>query len=93
MASVKVIIPAVMASATMGDRELNIDGSNVSDVGNALSDRYGEPFQRRVLDAGGKLRSVLNFYVNGKNIKFLNNLDTELSNGDEVMFLPAVSGG
>ncbi len=89
----KVVIPAVMASATGGDRAIDITGETVEQVVSALSTKYGEPFQRRVLDAEGKPRSVLNLYVNGKNVKFLSNLQTQLGDGDELMLLPAVSGG
>ncbi|MCR3923092.1 MAG: MoaD/ThiS family protein [Firmicutes bacterium] len=31
--------------------------------------------------------------LNGRNITFLQNLDTELHDGDELFFLPMVSGG
>jgi len=93
LSNVKVIIPAVMASATKGDRAIDITGVTVAEVVSALSARYGEPFKRRVLDTEGKPRHVLNLYVNGKNVKFLNNLETVLVEGDELMLLPAVSGG
>ncbi len=93
MSNVKVVIPAVMASATRGDRVIDISGTTVAEVVSALSARYGEPFQRRVLDAEGKPRRVLNLYVNGKNVKFLSDLETQLGDGDELMLLPALSGG
>lgn len=93
MVEVKVVVPAVLASSTNGERNINIGGATVSEVIAALAKKFGDAFQRRVMGFDGKPRSVLNLYVNGKNIRFLNGLDTQLKDGDEVMLLPAVSGG
>jgi adenylyltransferase/sulfurtransferase len=93
MAAVKVVVPAVLASSTKGEKEISISGSTISEIIASLAEKYGDAFERRVLDADGKPRSVLNLYVNGKNIRFLSGLDTQLKDGDEVMLLPAVSGG
>ena len=93
MAAIKVVVPAVLASSTKGEREVRVAGQTVSEIIAELAKKYGETFERRVLDLNGKPRSVLNFYVNGKNIRFLSGLETQLRDGDEVMLLPAVSGG
>lgn len=93
MAAVKVVVPAVLASSTKGEKEVSIAGTTIAEVIAELAKKYGETFERRVLDFNGKPRSVLNLYVNGKNIRFLNGLETQLKDGDEVMLLPAVSGG
>ena len=93
MAAVKVVVPAVLASSTKGEKEIDVSGSTISEIIAFLAKKYGDSFERRVLDADGKPRSVLNLYVNGKNIRFLSGLDTQLKDGDEVMLLPAVSGG
>lgn len=93
MAAVKVVVPAVLASCTKGEKEIDVSGSTVSEIIVSLARQYGDSFERRVLDASGKPRSVLNLYVNGKNVRFLDGLDTQLRDGDEVMLLPAVSGG
>jgi adenylyltransferase/sulfurtransferase len=53
----------------------------------------GDDFKRRVLESDGKPRSLINIYINGKNAKFSNGMDTELHDGDDVYILPAVAGG
>jgi adenylyltransferase/sulfurtransferase len=45
------------------------------------------------LESDGKPRSLINIYINGKNAKFSNGMDTELHDGDDVYILPAVAGG
>ncbi|MEE9586189.1 MAG: MoaD family protein [Nitrososphaerales archaeon] len=93
MARIKFTVPGVLTNATGGSRQIEIGASTVREAVSVLVSKYGEEFERRVLDPTGQPKRLLNFYVNGKNIRFLSNLDTELSDGDEVMLLPAVGGG
>ncbi len=53
----------------------------------------GDDFKRRVLEGDGTPRSLINVYINGKNAKFSNGMETTLNDGDEVYILPAVAGG
>ena len=48
---------------------------------------------RNVCDETGTLRGHLNVFVNSDNVRDLDGVDTALSPGDVVTFLPAVSGG
>ena len=93
MVRIKFTVPGVLASITGGNREIEMDALTVSDAVLRLVSKYGEEFERRVLEPTGEPRRVLNFYVNGKNIRFLSNLETKLNDGDVVMLLPAVGGG
>ena len=53
----------------------------------------GDEFQRRVLNPDGTPRSLINIYINGKNMRFGSGMQTPLKDGDEVYILPAVAGG
>ena len=90
---VKVLIPAVMATSTNGERELDIEGNTVIEVIDELSEKYGDGFKNKVIDNDGKLIPIIHVYVNDENIKFLQDLETILKDKDEILFLPAVSGG
>ncbi len=39
------------------------------------------------------LRRFVNVYVAGEDIRFLDGLDTQVSDGSEITILPAVAGG
>ena len=93
MTEVKVLIPAVMSSSTNGEREVEIEGSTVIEVIDELAKKYGDGFENKVIDNNGKLKPIINVYVNDENIKFLEDLQTILKDKDEILFLPAVSGG
>ncbi|HZU61974.1 MAG TPA: ubiquitin-like small modifier protein 1 [Solirubrobacteraceae bacterium] len=89
--SVTVKIPTQLREATEGDATVEVDGSTVGEVLDALYDRYGE-LRSRIAEDGG-LRRFVNVYVGGEDIRFLDGLDTGVSEGDEVTILPAVAGG
>ncbi len=58
----------------------------------ALYAEHGE-LRERISDADGGLRRFVNVYLRGEDIRFLDGLDTEVGEGDEVTILPAVAGG
>ncbi len=84
-------IPTQLRTATGGEATAVVDGATVGEVLDALYDRYGE-LRSRIAEDGG-LRRFVNVYVGGEDIRFLDGLETEISDGDEVTILPAVAGG
>lgn len=64
-------------------------------VGRLLEALGGEHpgVRQRVVDELGVLRPHVNVFVNGESVRYLRGLETPLRDGDEVMILPAVSGG
>ena len=89
--AVTVKIPTQLRGATDGEATADVDGSTVGEVLDALYDRFGE-LRERIAEDGG-LRRFVNVYVGGEDIRFLDGLDTSVSDGDEVTILPAVAGG
>jgi molybdopterin synthase subunit MoaD len=47
----------------------------------------------RLCDESGEVRRFVNIFVNDEDIRFLQGLDTELKEGDEVSIIPAIAGG
>ena len=90
--AVTVKIPTQLRSVTGGDAEADVDGvSTVGEVLDGLYERY-EGLRDRIAE-DGDLRRFVNVYVGGEDIRFLDGLDTEVEDGDEVTILPAVAGG
>ncbi|MEM3113562.1 MAG: ubiquitin-like small modifier protein 1 [Nitrososphaerota archaeon] len=69
------------------------DHATVKDLLDALSRRFGERFNREVLETDGTLKKTVKVFVNGRDIEFINGLSTELDEGDEVVLIPPVAGG
>ncbi len=89
--AVTVKIPTQLRAAAGGEATAEVDGSTVGEVLDSLYERYGE-LRDRIAEDGG-LRRFVNVYVGGEDIRFLDGLDTSVSDGDEVTILPAVAGG
>src|SRR3984957_18544177 len=89
--SVSVKIPTQLREATGGEALATVDGATVGEVLDSLYERYGE-LRNRIAEDGG-LRRFVNVYVGEEDIRFLDYLDTAVSDGDVVTILPAVAGG
>lgn len=89
--SIVVKIPTQLRSATGGASTATVEGSTVGEVLDALYAEFGE-LRERIADDNG-LRRFVNVYIGGEDIRFLDGLDTPVSDGDEVTILPAVAGG
>jgi sulfur-carrier protein len=89
--AVSVKIPTQLRSATDGEATAKVDGATVGEVLDSLYDRFDE-LRSRIAEDGG-LRRFVNVYVGGEDIRFLDGLDTAVTDGDEVTILPAVAGG
>jgi len=80
-------------SRIVGEKQITVEIGSLGEVLDALASGHGEEFRDRLFDGGGKPRRFINIYVNGRDYRFLDKLDTVLQDGDVVALLPAVSGG
>ena len=92
MANIIFTIPSVLNQGG-GEKKTEITVTSLDDAFLKISQTMGDDFKRRVLNDDGTPRSLINVYINGKNSKFSNGMNTELKDGDEVYILPAVAGG
>lgn len=92
MANIKFTIPSVLNKGG-GEKKVEISATTLSEAFDKISKNMGDEFQRRVLNADGSPRSLINIYINGKNMRFSGGMQTTLKDGDEVYILPAVAGG
>jgi adenylyltransferase/sulfurtransferase len=92
MANIVFTIPSVL-NQSGGEKKTDISADSLADAFAKISEIMGDDFRRRVLEGDGTPRSLINIYINGKNAKFSNGMETTLNDGDEVYILPAVAGG
>jgi sulfur-carrier protein len=90
--TVTVKLPTQLRAAAGNETEAQVDGTTVGEALEALYGRHGE-LRARIADDGGGLRRFVNVYLGGEDIRFLEGLDTPVSDGDELTILPAVAGG
>ena len=92
MTNITFTIPSVLNSGG-GEKKIDVSSDSLQDAFAKVSEIMGDDFKRRVLEGDGTPRSLINIYINGKNAKFSDGMETVLKNGDDVYILPAVAGG
>lgn len=90
--SVNVRIPTPLRKFTGGAEVVAADGSTVGDVLAHLSEAH-PGLGKRLYDDDGNVRRFVNIFANDEDIRFLDELDTEVEEGDEVSLVPAIAGG
>jgi adenylyltransferase/sulfurtransferase len=92
MAKVEFVVPSVLNKGE-GEKKVSVDAGTLNDALNNVTSILGEDFSRRIMDVNGKPRSLINIYINGKNMRFTGGMETALKDGDQIIILPAVAGG
>ncbi len=90
--AVKVLIPTPLQKFTKNQATIECSGTNIDELIDSLETNC-PGIKARICDETGKPRRFLNLYVNSEDIRFLDNTDTTLADGDEVSIVPAVAGG
>ena len=89
---VRVKLPTQLRDAAGNRTEAQVDGATVGEALSSLYDQHGE-LRQRIADDSGRPRRFVNVYLGGEDIRFLEGLETPVSDGDELTILPAVAGG
>lgn len=90
--TVCVRIPTQLRELSGGASELKVEGGTVAEVLAGLEQLH-PGFAERLHDGDGSLRRFVNVFVADEDIRFLQGLDTPVSDGDTVSIVPAVAGG
>jgi molybdopterin synthase sulfur carrier subunit len=90
--AVKVRIPTPLRTLTNGVDIAEVAGASVGEVLNGLSATF-DGMDKRLFKQPGELNRFVNIYVNDEDIRFLDNLNTPIKDGDDVSIVPAIAGG
>jgi molybdopterin converting factor small subunit len=87
----QVRIPPVLREEVGGERNLDATGDTVGEV---LSDVFLRfPSLRDRVTVDGLLSPFVNVYVNGRDVRYGDGLETAVGPTDQVILLPAMAGG
>lgn len=87
-----VLIPTPLRKLTNDLDLVQATGSNVGELLDNL-DRAFPGLKERVCDEQGNVRRFVNVFVNGEDIRFLEEKATPVKEADEVSIVPAIAGG
>jgi sulfur-carrier protein len=89
--AIRVQIPTPMRQHTGGQATVEVGGGTVQAVLKDLEAKC-PGIGARLFD-GAQVRRFINVYLNDEDIRYLQNLDTPVKDGDELAIIPAVAGG
>lgn len=90
--SVKVRIPTQLRAVTGGAGEVDVDGSTVGEVLKGLDAQF-PGLGERIFDDAGALRRFVNVFLAEEDVRFLDGLNTAVTDGQTLSIVPAVAGG
>jgi molybdopterin converting factor small subunit len=82
-----VLLPSLLAAEAGGRNRFELDAATVGDVLQAL------PVANLVFDERGRLRTLVNVYVDGVDARDRDGLETALAGSEEIRLVAAIAGG
>ncbi len=87
-----VLIPTPLRKLTNDLEEVSAAGGNIGELLDNL-DKAFPGLKDRVCDEAGAIRRFVNIYVNGEDVRFLDEQATVVNENDEISIVPAIAGG
>ncbi len=88
---VRVAIPPQLRQQADGQTAVELSGATVGAVLTELVTKF-PALSPRIMD-GTQVRRFINVYLNREDIRYLDNLNTPVKDGDALDIIPAVAGG
>ena len=88
----KVRIPTPLRKLTNNEELIEVTAGTIGAAIVELQTRF-PGIKERLVDDNGEVRRFVNVYVNEEDIRFLQNQQTVLKDGDEISIIPAIAGG
>ena len=87
-----VRIPVQLRTLTGGQEVITGTGGSVLEIIEDI-DRQYPGLKDRICESEGKVRRFVNIFLNEEDIRFLENLQTAVTEKDELSIIPAIAGG
>jgi molybdopterin synthase sulfur carrier subunit len=88
----RVTIPTPLRRFTADDAHIEVQAETITGVLDEMDKKY-PGFKNRLCEENGQLRRFFNIYIDGEDVRFMNDLETRVPEGAEVSIIPAISGG
>jgi len=87
-----VRIPPVLRAQAGNQKKVEVSGATVGETLNSLIGDF-PGLKEQIFTEDGGLNRFVNVYVNGRDVRYEQELDTPVGATDEVILLPAMAGG
>jgi sulfur-carrier protein len=89
---VQIRIPTILRPDAGGLATVEANGTTLGELFDDLISRF-PTLKDKVITEDGQLHRFVNVYVNDDDVRYLDKLDTLVTEADTVSILPAVAGG
>lgn len=89
---VEVRLPTILRQHAGGQASVSANGSTLGEVFDDLVRQFPN-LAGQVVTEDGMLHKFVNVYRNDDDVRYLDKLDTKVSDDDVISILPAVAGG
>ncbi|MDQ3980904.1 MAG: MoaD/ThiS family protein [Actinomycetota bacterium] len=89
---VEIRLPTVLRENAGGQASIKANGTTIAEVFEDAVRQFPR-LEGQLVTMDGKLHRFVNVYRNDEDIRFLEHLDTVVSDDDVISILPAVAGG
>ncbi len=90
--TVKVLIPTPLRPHAGGQAAAEVQAKTVEEALIQLTTQFAD-LRKHLFTEQGKLRSFVNVYVNGEDIRYLEQENTPTADGDTIKLIPSIAGG
>ena len=90
--AVNIRIPTPLRKLTRETEVVKAEGGTIQAILDDLEARF-PGIKERICDESGEVRRFVNIFVNDEDIRFLENRNTPIKDGDEISIVPAIAGG
>lgn len=85
-------IPSPLRPYANGLNQIDIEPGNVKQALAQLTDQH-PALKNHLFDDKGDLRAFVNLFLNDEDIRYLQGVDTPVSENDRLMIVPSIAGG
>jgi adenylyltransferase/sulfurtransferase len=88
----KILVPTPLRQYAGKQSAINVQAATVGEALNALTSSYPD-LRKHLYSDEGKLRAFVNLYLNDEDIRYLQQDQTAVKEGDTLSIVPSIAGG
>jgi molybdopterin converting factor small subunit len=88
----KILVPTPLRQYAGKQSAVEVQAATVGEALNALTSAYPD-LRKHLYNDEGKLRAFVNLYLNDDDIRYLQNEQTAMKDGDMLSIVPSIAGG
>lgn len=90
--AVTIVIPTPLRQFAGGRSEIEVEAKTAGEALEKLTSSHAD-LKKHLYTDGGNLRNFVNVYVGDEDIRDLDDLETQVKDGGEILIVPSIAGG